>query len=206
MHGNVRALADISIWRKPDVTFDRFLEIDLGGRTVELWHFGPGNAPGDTVVYAPSAKVAWTGNFLGHSRIAPMLLEGSPVLHVASLKAMKETLDVRTIVPGHGPVDDAQPAINSMIAYLEWLYDAVSERVRAGDGESDLIDLVPPPDLLRLPAGAPGRDQLEKLNLQMHRLNVHGHVPDFARWRVIPRSRAPEIPPFDVRFGFRRSS
>jgi cyclase len=161
MHGNVGALADVSIWRKPDVTFDRFLEIDLGGQTVELWHFGPGNAPGDTVVYAPSAKVAWTGNFLGHSRIAPMLLEGSPVSYVASLKAMKETLDARTIVPGHGPVDDAQQAIDAMIAYLEWLYDAVSQRVRAGDGESDSIDLVPPPDLLRLPAGAPGRDQLE---------------------------------------------
>jgi hypothetical protein len=52
-------------WRTPDVVLDRFTEIDLGSQVVQLWHFGPGNGPGDTIVYVPDTQVAWTGNFIG---------------------------------------------------------------------------------------------------------------------------------------------
>ena len=44
--------------RLPDVVYDKYMEIGLGGRTVELHHFGHGNTPGDTVVYSPDAKAA----------------------------------------------------------------------------------------------------------------------------------------------------
>jgi len=57
-------LDEATEWRTPDVVFDAYAEIDLGGRVVELWQFGPGNGPGDTVVHVPDAKVAWTGNFV----------------------------------------------------------------------------------------------------------------------------------------------
>lgn len=88
------------------------LEIDLGGRTVQLWHFGPGNGPGDTLVYVPDARVCWTGNFLGRAGIAPMLLIGDPIGYLASLRAMRDTLDVERLVPGHGFMADAGPAID----------------------------------------------------------------------------------------------
>jgi cyclase len=83
LRGNLAALDDVVEWRRPDVVFDHYLQVDLGGRVVELWHFGPGNAPGDTVVYVPDARVAWTGNFLPRAGIAPMLLEGGPTGSVA---------------------------------------------------------------------------------------------------------------------------
>jgi cyclase len=50
--------------RLPDLVLDEYLELDLGGRVVELYHFGHGNTPGDTVVYVPEARVAWTGNLI----------------------------------------------------------------------------------------------------------------------------------------------
>ena len=78
MRGDQGVLADVTTWRQPDVVFDHCCAIDLGNKIVELWHFGPGNAPGDTVVYVPDAKVAWTGNFLMSAGIPPMLLEGGP--------------------------------------------------------------------------------------------------------------------------------
>jgi len=78
MRGDQDALADVTSWRQPDVVFERYCAIDLGNKLVELWHFGPGNAPGDTIVYVPEAKVAWTGNFLMASGLPPMLLEGGP--------------------------------------------------------------------------------------------------------------------------------
>jgi cyclase len=50
--------------RLPDLVVKEYLELDLGGRVVELYHFGHGNTPGDTVVYVPEARVACTGNLI----------------------------------------------------------------------------------------------------------------------------------------------
>jgi cyclase len=55
---NLDAIAEVTSWRRPDVVFDDHTEVDLGGRIVQLWHFGPGNSPGDTVVWVPGAGVA----------------------------------------------------------------------------------------------------------------------------------------------------
>src|SRR5207249_2609615 len=62
--------------RLPDVVLDEYLELDLGGRVVELYHFGHGNTPSDTVVYVPEARVAWTGNLIGGEGTIPLLIEG----------------------------------------------------------------------------------------------------------------------------------
>jgi cyclase len=183
MYGNDAAFRNVTVWRKPDITFERFLCVDLGDQEVELWHFGPGNAPGDTIVYAPGAQVAWTGNFLGHAGVAPMLLEGSPEPYIRSLDAMKETLDVETIVPGHGPLGPARPAIDWMIAYNQWLLEAVRKRITAGDSEAEAIEQVAPPDMLSVPPGAP--PQLARLNVNMHRLDV------MATYRALAAERKP---------------
>src|SRR5256712_4638985 len=62
--------------RLPDVVLDEYLELDLGGRVVELYHFGHGNTPGDTVVFVPEARVAWTGNLIAGEGFIPFLIEG----------------------------------------------------------------------------------------------------------------------------------
>lgn len=94
MYDDEHALDGVVSWRHPDLVFDRFCEIDLGGRVVQLWHFGHGNGSGDTIVYVPDAKVAWTGNFLGPAGVSPMLLAGDPVSYVRTLRALQATLDV----------------------------------------------------------------------------------------------------------------
>lgn len=101
--GNLAAIAEVTSWRRPDVVFDDHTEVDLGGSTVQLWHFGPGNSPGDTVVWVPEARAAWTGNLLSHRRTTPMLLEGGPAPYVDTLARFKSTLEVKTIVPGTAP-------------------------------------------------------------------------------------------------------
>ncbi|MCA2221686.1 MBL fold metallo-hydrolase [Nonomuraea aurantiaca] len=110
----------MSRWRTPDVVFDSYAEIDLGGRLVQLHHFGPGNGPGDTVVYVPDTRTAWTGNFLCHAGTAHMLLQGGPEPYLASLRRMREALpELDTIVPGHGPMGDGPAAIDALVGYLE---------------------------------------------------------------------------------------
>jgi cyclase len=133
--GNLRedgkSIADVTTWRLPDVVFDRFCAVDLGNKMVELWHGGPGNAPGDTLVYVPDARVAWTGNFLMSAGIPPMLLEGGPGPYIETLKAVQATLSIETIVPGHGPMGEGKAALENFIAYMQHLQDSVGAAIAA---------------------------------------------------------------------------
>jgi cyclase len=172
LRGNDGAIAGVLHWRLPDLSFDRFLQLDLGEMIVELWCFGPGNAPGDTIVYVPSAKVAFTGNFLGHAHVAPMILEGSPGPYIRSLENMRDTIDVKTIVPGHGPPGDASEAIESMISYLRFLEQEVAAARDNGADETAAVASIDVPQTLDLPANAPGFEAIRDLNRNMHRLNV----------------------------------
>lgn len=168
LHGNENALADVTDWRRPDVVFERYAEIELGSQSVELWHFGPGNGPGDTIVYVPSVKVAWTGNFLPRAGIPPMLLNGEPGPYIESLRAMKETIDVDTIVCGHGPMGEGEAALDSLIEYLEGLQLAVREAIAAGCTLEETLETTPLPE----DYGVPNVDELNQTLQQMHRLNV----------------------------------
>ena len=69
LRGNVAAVEDVTEWRLPEIVFEESLAIDLGDRFVELWHFGPGNGPGDVIVYVTDVKAARTGNFLPNAGI-----------------------------------------------------------------------------------------------------------------------------------------
>ena len=133
MYGAEGEFDSFTTWRLPDVVFDTRAEIDLGGTTVELHRFGSGNGPGDTVVYVPSARTAWTGNYLCAAGSPHMMLQGGPVPYIESLRVMKANLpDLETIVPGHGPIGAGPEAIDALLAYLERLQEEVSTAYQAG--------------------------------------------------------------------------
>ncbi|MEE9612879.1 MAG: MBL fold metallo-hydrolase, partial [Desulfatiglandales bacterium] len=87
--------------RLPDLVFDRYLQVDLGGRVVELYYFGPGNTPGDTVVYVPEQRVAWTGNLVIGEGSIPFLIEGGAKAYMETIAHFAQTLEVEIIIPGH---------------------------------------------------------------------------------------------------------
>ena len=114
--------------RMPDLLFDRHMSIDLGGREVELHYFGPGNTAGDTVVYQPDEKVAWTGNLVLGVPVPPMFDYGAE-RYLKTIAHMKATLDVKTIVPGHGPMTDAT-MLTRYLQYSSGLIDTVRTATR----------------------------------------------------------------------------
>jgi cyclase len=174
--GNLRedaqAFADVTTWRLPDVVFERFCAIDLGNRLVELWHLGPGNAPGDTIVSVPDANVAWTGNFLMSAGIPPMLLEGGPGPYLHTLQAVQAQLSLETIVPGHGPMGQGQAALENFIAYMQHLQESVGKAFAAGLSLEATLAASPVPALLHAPAGVLPTPALQAFIEQLHRLNV----------------------------------
>ncbi|MGD2128853.1 MAG: MBL fold metallo-hydrolase [Lysobacterales bacterium] len=173
LRGNLAALDEVTQWRKPDVTFtsDR-LEIDLGGIVVELWYFGPGNAPGDTTVYVPSAKVAWTGNYLMAQGVPPMLLEGGTAPYIASLERFRDAIDAERIVPGHGPMGAAQPAIENFIAYMREIHQHVRQAIDHGLDADAVVEALPMSPLLHPPAGVTPDPNMAAMAPHLHRLNV----------------------------------
>jgi len=81
------------------------VELDLGGRVVELRHLGPGHTPGDVVVRVPDAGVLFAGDLVEQGA-PPAVGPDADVASWVGVLGRLGTADV--VVPGHGdPVDRA---------------------------------------------------------------------------------------------------
>jgi glyoxylase-like metal-dependent hydrolase (beta-lactamase superfamily II) len=122
LHGDKGdTLGDVKL-RLPDIEFDQFLAIDLGGRQVELHHFGWGSSPGDTIVYEPKTRTAWTGNFIFGQGSIPWAIDGNMPAYLNSMSRFAATLDVETIIPGHIP-----PTTSEMTTkYLKYMSEVIA--------------------------------------------------------------------------------
>ena len=128
--------------RLPDVTFEDTMTIDLGGRTVELHHFGHGNTPGDTVVYEPLTKTAWTGNLVIGAKTIPWAIEGDTQAYLGTMARMATRLDIKTIIPGH-LLTTTGAEVGSYLRYLGQHIYAVKEAVRAGKTLEQTLESLP---------------------------------------------------------------
>ena len=85
----------------PTVTFDHQMNIQLGGREVQLEFLGRGNTAGDAVAYLPAEKILIAGDLLDHP--IPFFFSGFPYEQIETLGRLA-LLDANTIVPGHGDI------------------------------------------------------------------------------------------------------
>jgi glyoxylase-like metal-dependent hydrolase (beta-lactamase superfamily II) len=85
----------------PSELFEGRRELDLGGRSVTLLHFGPGNTRGDAVLWVPDAGLVASGDVI----VAPVPYGfGSyPKGWIKALDGIR-ALKPAIVVPGHGPV------------------------------------------------------------------------------------------------------
>ena len=92
----------------PSVTFKAKMDIHLGSKPVQLWHFGAGHTTGDTVVYIPEAKTAFLGDqiFLTRPQLIHAYKGGNSFEHVKTLAKMLDTLDAETFCSGHSDIAD----------------------------------------------------------------------------------------------------
>jgi cyclase len=120
--------------RAGDILLDHDATIDLGGRTVELKVFGPGQTKGDLFVWLPNEKIFFTSNaILAEKPAIPWLLEGNHDLALETMRKMKAFLPADTvIVPGHGRPTTIEASLDYFIAYLETLDQEVRAAVANG--------------------------------------------------------------------------
>jgi len=117
--GNGRAQAAA---RANSATRWRNIDVDLGGRRVQIMHLGFAQTEGDLFVWLPNEKVLYTGNpIISGGPSLPWLLDGKLDAALATLIKLLGMLPKDAIiVPGHGEPTDVS-AIESPIHYLEEL-------------------------------------------------------------------------------------
>jgi glyoxylase-like metal-dependent hydrolase (beta-lactamase superfamily II) len=113
----------------PTRTFDVHLEIEVGGRAVELIEVGPAHTRGDTLVYLPDARTVFTGDilFIGGT---PIVWAGPLSNWVAACDRML-AMDIDVVVPGHGPVTD-RAGVAAVRDYLDFVDREAAGRFEAG--------------------------------------------------------------------------
>jgi len=115
--------------RMPTRTFEGRLDVEVGGRTVELIEVGPAHTSGDTLAYVPDARTVYTGDilFIGGT---PIVWAGPLSNWVAACDLMLG-MDIETVVPGHGPVTD-KSGVAAVRDYLAFVDAEASARHAAG--------------------------------------------------------------------------
>ncbi len=88
----------------PDLTFDSKLTIKLGNRVVEIMYLGPGQNPGDTLVYFPHARALYVGGPFANHNWSNMSFTPSIDGWIALLKKIADMDNGDIYLPGHGDV------------------------------------------------------------------------------------------------------
>ena len=108
----------------PSRTFEGRLEVEVGGRAIELIEVGPAHTNGDTIVVVPDARTVFTGDILFNGG-APIVWAGPLENWIAACDLMLG-MDVETVVPGHGPVTD-KAGVVAVRDYLTTVLGAARE-------------------------------------------------------------------------------
>ena len=113
----------------PTRTFDGRLELDVGGRIVELIEVGPAHTRGDTIVHVPQTRTVFTGDILFING-TPIVWAGPLANWIAACDLMLG-MDVDVVVPGHGPVTD-KGGVAQVRDYLAFVESEATQRFQAG--------------------------------------------------------------------------
>lgn len=104
----------------PTEVFDDTLALDVGGREVHLFHYGPAHTLGDAVAWVPDQRVLFTGDLL-FLDVCPLIWDGTATRWLAALDAMV-ALDPAVVVPGHGAVAGPE-GLHKLAGYFRLLLE-----------------------------------------------------------------------------------
>jgi glyoxylase-like metal-dependent hydrolase (beta-lactamase superfamily II) len=115
--------------RAPTRTFERRLDLKIGGKDVELHMLGPAHTTGDTLVWVPGDRAVFAGDllFIGGT---PIMWNG-PVGNWLAACDRILSFEAEIIVPGHGPITDAA-GVRRVQDYLRHVDREARRRFDAG--------------------------------------------------------------------------
>ncbi|HEX2445454.1 MAG TPA: MBL fold metallo-hydrolase [Vicinamibacterales bacterium] len=125
----------------PTRTFKDRLDIDLGGRQVQVLHHERAVTPGDAFLYLPNEKILITGDLLVNP--IAFALSVYPSGWLRTLERL-DALDASVIVPGHGePLRDETLLHATMTVFRELLRQGKEAKANGMDVEAARAAIMP---------------------------------------------------------------
>ena len=118
----------------PEIAYGDRMTLDLGGLDVELIHALPSHTGGDTIVFVPADRAAFTGDVL-FTGYHPFMGEGDVGEWVKELDELK-AMAADKFIPGHGPLSSVKD-IEDMRQYIKTFDRLAKEIAASGGGLSD---------------------------------------------------------------------
>jgi quinoprotein relay system zinc metallohydrolase 2 len=123
-------LAEGSVAVPPTRLIAARLEIDLGGRVLEITAHPPAHTDNDLSIFDRNTRTLWAGDLLFMERIPA--LDGSLLGWLAVMDDLADVAAAR-VVPGHGPRSAPWPqALDAQRRYLRQLRDEIRAMLRRG--------------------------------------------------------------------------
>ena len=133
----------------PTIAFDHHAHVYLGGKNVELYHFGRAHTNGDVVVLFPAQRVLAAGDMFTFGDATPQLIDyaggGSAKEWTKTLDEVLQ-LDFDAVIPGHGPVTTKQELRkfrDSTVALRTRIHDMIVQRETARGIAKIVLDRIP---------------------------------------------------------------
>jgi len=98
-------LQDVKL-RKPDLTFDREVQLDLGGVTARLMWLGAAHTRGDELTFVEQDSVLFPGDIVENKLVPSMPNVDSSAKGWIAILDKLEVMKPRLIVPDHGALGD----------------------------------------------------------------------------------------------------
>lgn len=118
----------------PVLTYDDTMRFHFNGERIDLMHFGPAHTTGDTAVIFRGHKTVHLGDVYNNAGYPFIDADNggslSGVIEFCS-KVLEHIDSTYTVVPGHGPVADAQ-ALADYVDMLKMIRDRMSALVASG--------------------------------------------------------------------------
>jgi len=125
----------------PDLTFSDRLTVELGGKKVELIHFGKNHSDNSIVMRFPEERALFAVDFIP---VKSLPFRDFPDAYIDEwIESLKkaETLDFDILAPGHGKLGRKED-VRALRAYLEELREQVLGYLRDGKSVDEIKQLV----------------------------------------------------------------
>ena len=115
----------------PNITFNHKMDLELGGKTVELRYLGKNHSDNMIIMHFPAERALFAVDFIPVKSVAFRTLADSYIKGwIKSLKRV-ERMDFDILVPGHGKLG-TKADVTLFKSYMRDLHDQVLASARAG--------------------------------------------------------------------------
>lgn len=136
--------ADVQAMRLPNATFRDRMMLYLGGKEIQVLHFGSAHTKGDSVLFVPQDRIAYLSEVFFNEEF-PNMAGGYGVSWVKALDALR-ALDADIFIPGHGPIPDdpkqTRVALDRARQILVDARDGIQNEIARGATEDQAVAAV----------------------------------------------------------------